>query len=460
MNALMKNKQSNEKFTVIVGLGQTGFSCAKFLAKRQQSFVVIDSREMPPYLLAFKQLFPDVLVSLGEWNEALINQADELIISPGVALTEPFIQRAIANGVSVISDLDLFCENISAPIVAITGSNGKSTVTELLGEMAKAAEKNVGVGGNIGIPVLDMSDDHDLYVLELSSFQLESAHSLRPNVALLLNISPDHLDRYDDLLQYQQAKQRIFHDCDYAIFNREDALTNPMIKPKKAAISFGLDYPKADSFGLITENDTSWIAYSDQKLLAIDELKLRGMHNVANVLAALSVGYLLNFPMQVMLEVLKSFTGLAHRCQWIASINSIEFINDSKGTNVGATVAAIEGFSSTLQGKIVLILGGETKDQDFYPLISPVEKYVRHVVLLGKNTHEIEQVLGDSIACSRVLTMHEAVFSAFDVAIPGDCVLLSPACASFDLFKDYKDRGCQFISAVGELQLAYENNDD
>ena len=438
---------------IIVGLGATGISCARHLARKGVPFVVVDTRENPAGLDQFKVEFPDIDVHCGELDAGYLAQASELIVSPGVAISHPAIQAAIAQGVHVCGDIDLFCREITAPVIAITGSNAKSSVTTLVGDMAAAAGIDVGVGGNLGLPVLDMlaQGEQALYVLELSSFQLETCHDLRAQVATVLNISPDHQDRYPNMTAYYQAKHRIFRGCRQAVINRDDALTSPLLPKTVQTTAFHLGQPDLNLLGVMTDDEGEWLALGRKKLLRVAELKVRGQHNVANALAAIALGLAADIPMTAMLTALKQFTGLKHRCQWVADKAAVSFFNDSKGTNVGATVAALDGLGPTLgDSRIVLIAGGEGKGAEFNDLKAPLQRYGRAVVLIGTDAPRIRAAVGN-IEAQDATDMDDAVRMAAEFAQAGDIVLLSPACASFDMFKNFNDRGDAFVAAVEAL---------
>jgi UDP-N-acetylmuramoylalanine--D-glutamate ligase len=442
------------KQRVIVGLGQTGLSCARYLTRCGLPFMVVDSRANPPGLDEFRREFAAVPLQLGGFDQALFCAAQELIVSPGVPLTEPAIIAASKHGVKIRGDIDLFVQAIAqmprpAPIVAITGSNGKSTVTSLVGEMAKAASRKVGVGGNLGIPALDLLDEqNDLYVLELSSFQLERTESLRAEVATVLNVSPDHMDRYPSLLAYQQAKQRIFRDCKQAVVNRDDPLSQVAAPAAMTQWSFGLDKPAHNGFGVAVRDGESYLAFEQELLLPLAALRIVGQHNVANALAALALGYAVDLPLAAMLTALKNFNGLPHRCQLIDEYNGVTFYDDSKGTNVGATVAAIEGLCKGTSGRVVLIAGGVGKGAEFDALAPALEHYGRAAVLIGEAAPALQKLLTGSLPIARAADMASAVQQSAEFAQRGDKVLLSPACASFDMFDNYVHRGEVFTGAV------------
>jgi len=439
---------------IIIGLGATGISCARHLARKGVPFAVVDTRENPAGLDDFKAAFPDVDVRCGELDAEYLAQASELIVSPGVAISHPAIRAAAEKGVHLCGDIDLFIREISAPVIAITGSNAKSTVTTLVGEMAAAAGIDVGVGGNLGTPVLDMlaGGEQALYVLELSSFQLETCHDLRAKVATVLNISPDHQDRYPDMQAYYQAKHRIFRGCAHAVVNRDDALTSPLLPKGVTSSAFHLGRPDLNLFGVSRDEvGNEWLAVGQDKLLPVSELKIRGQHNVANALAALALGQAAGLPMAAMLDALRVFGGLKHRCQWVAGKAGISYFNDSKGTNVGATVAALDGLGPTLDNaKIVLIAGGDGKGAAFDDLAAPLRRFGRAAVLIGTDAPRIRTAVGP-IECHDASDMDEAVKLASELAEEGDIVLLSPACASFDMFKNFNVRGDAFIAAVEKL---------
>jgi len=376
-----------------------------------------------------------------------------LILSPGVAKAEPAVQQAVAAGAALSGDIDLFCQEVDTPIVAITGANAKSTVTTLVGEMAAEAGINVGVGGNLGLPVLDLLAEgpRDLYVLELSSFQLETTNDLRAAAATVLNISPDHMDRYADLQDYHQAKHRVYRGCKQAIFNRQDPLSAPLLPMGVPSISFGTDKADLKQFGVIEQDGVRHLAHGLKALLPVSAMKLRGEHNVANALASLALGHTVGLPMEAMLSALQRFAGLEHRCQWVRDFNGVAWFNDSKGTNVGATVAALEGLGPTLPegNRIVLIAGGDGKGADFSPLSEAVNEFVRAVVLIGRDAAKIEAVLETPTV--RADDMQTAVERCAELAQPGDIALLSPACASFDMYRSFNQRGEVFMAAVEAL---------
>nr|VFK51657.1 MAG: UDP-N-acetylmuramoylalanine--D-glutamate ligase [Candidatus Kentron sp. TUN]VFK52314.1 MAG: UDP-N-acetylmuramoylalanine--D-glutamate ligase [Candidatus Kentron sp. TUN]VFK52745.1 MAG: UDP-N-acetylmuramoylalanine--D-glutamate ligase [Candidatus Kentron sp. TUN] len=449
--------------TIIVGLGKTGLSCARYLAARGTDIVVVDNRMQPPELAALYAELPDVPVYLGDFDENVLKGAEEIVLSPGVSLQEPAIKRVMDQNVPIIGDIELFAREIHTystriPVIAVTGSNGKSTVTSLVAEMARMDGRVVCAGGNLGPPALALLDDErttELFVLELSSFQLETTTSLNPLAATILNLSEDHMDRYADMSSYARAKRRIFAGDGAMILNLDDSMVMTMgrsvqdsVKGNSArrVIGFTLGVPGIDEFGVIDQDDCSWIAFGKTPLLPIAALKLQGMHNVANALAAFALGTVAWLSLSAMQETLREFSGLSHRCQLVADRDGVRWFNDSKATNVGATVAAIQGLGH--QGRLVLIAGGDGKGADFSPLKTAVHGVVRAMVLLGQDSERIAATVQDVIPVVYVNDMHDAVRQACKLAHPGDNVLLSPACASWDMYRDYQERGELFMAAV------------
>lgn len=438
---------------VIVGLGITGISCARYLAARGIPIAMIDTRENPPQLAAFQKEFPRVPVVLGKLDDPLLQQANTIVLSPGIALHESIIAAQVKRGVPVIGDIELFARAVSVPVIAITGTNAKSTVTTLVGEMAKTSGYAVETGGNLGIPALELlthNPNADLFVLELSSFQLETTFSLTAQVATILNVTPDHMDRYANLEAYQRAKQRIYLNCHTAVCNRDDPLTECGEKIKQK-IYFTLQAPNENEFGLIIQQNETYLARGKEILLNVKELPVMGKHYQANALAALALGDGFGFPMFAMLKVLREFKGLPHRCQLVRERQGVRWYNDSKGTNVGATQAAIEGLGSEISGKLILIAGGVGKNANFSSLLPCIEKYARHVVLIGEAANELANTIAARVDVSFAKSMDEAVQKAAHAAKPSDSVLLSPACASFDMFKNYEHRGQVFTEIVEKL---------
>lgn len=444
---------SDEASAVVVGLGKSGLSLARFLAARQQAFVVLDTRDNPPGLAELHRILPQIEVRCGELDVGLLAGAGEIFLSPGLSPQLPALVEARRRGVKLSGDIQLFIENAAAPVVAITGSNGKSTVTTLLGEMAKTAGRRVAVGGNLGVPALDLLDPAvELYVLELSSFQLELVEQLNAEVATILNLSEDHMDRYADLPAYRAAKQRIYAGARQILINRQEPSSAPEIPAADTTFwSFGLDAPAAGQFGILSVAGRRWLAYQSEPLLATDELRIRGTHNQANALAALSLGHAVGLPWAAMLQTLREFPGLPHRCQWVGERAGVRYFNDSKATNVGAALAAIQGLGADIEGRLLLIAGGDGKGADFSSLAAPVAEYCRAVVLIGRDADRLAGALGDATDIRFAGSLEQAVTLAAELARPGDAVLLSPACASWDMFSDFEARGQRFCAAVGEL---------
>ena len=441
---------ADRRHVVVVGLGRTGLSCARFLAARGERVVVTDSRVRPPELAGLQDLTTRVETRLGGFDERLLDDARQVVVSPGVPLSEPFLRRAAARGLEIVGDIELFARAVAGPVVGVTGTNGKSTVTTLLARMAAADGRRVRAGGNLGEPALELlaDDATELYVLELSSYQLETTLSLKLRAATILNITPDHLDRYADVAEYAAAKARILDRCDVAVLNSDDARVMELKRPRQRTLTFSIEPQRAADY-TIARLDAGDVALlrRGERLLAASELKINGLHNVANALAALAVGEAIGLADRGMLAALRDFPGLAHRTQWIAEIDGVRYVDDSKGTNVGATLAAVAGFT----GPLVLIAGGDGKNQDFTPLAGAFRGKVRHSVLIGRDAPALAGALGGVCALSFGASMEDAVRRARAVARPGDTVLLSPACASFDMFRDYRERGEAFTAAVRSL---------
>lgn len=443
----------NHSLYLVAGLGKTGLSIARYLYRKNKSFIVFDTRKEAPGVAEMRSEFPNVSIYLEEIPEKILAQLTDIITSPGLALDTPFLQQARQAGVNIYGDIECLAREVKAPVIAITGTNGKSTVTTLVGEMAKAAGFRVAVAGNIGTPVLDLLDDghqYDLWVLELSSFQLDLTYSLSPVAATILNITPDHLDRHHTLEAYIEAKQRVYHQAQIAVFNRDDPCTNPSARSDSGlkCISFGNDNPAPGQWGLMQQHEKICLAKGTECFLPVDSLLIKGVHNWLNALAACALADSAGIPMSSIVEVLKGFKGLPHRCEWIRTLEGVEWINDSKGTNIGATISAINGIGGSMQGKIVLIAGGQGKGADFQDLAQPIADFVRSIVLIGEDADKMEAELADVVPIFRATSLEGAVVMAQAQAKPGDVVLLSPACASLDMFRDFNHRGEVFASSV------------
>ncbi|MBU0501486.1 MAG: UDP-N-acetylmuramoyl-L-alanine--D-glutamate ligase [Gammaproteobacteria bacterium] len=435
---------------LVVGLGKTGLSCARFLLKQGFEVAVIDSRERPPGLEAVREELPGLPLFLGHFNHPAVHSADSLVVSPGVPLTEPVVAEAIRQGKPVMGDIELFARYADAPVAAITGSNGKSTVTTLLGEILREEGIKAGIGGNLGEPALELlGKGAELYVLELSSFQLDTTASLMPCVATVLNISPDHMDRYADLDAYIASKARIYRGAENRVFNGDDAAVMAMAELREEDRAFTLGEPSGNQYGLKKQDGRLWLCRGEEPFLAASELLIPGRHNMANALAAIAMADLMGVSDPSKLSVLRQFRGLPHRTQLVAEHQGVRWYNDSKGTNVGATAAALDGLGNGEGGgKVVLIAGGDCKGAEFRDLAPVAQRTVRTLVLIGRDAPMIEAALRHRVPMVKAKDMTEAVALSASHARPGDSVLLSPACASFDMFNNYMHRGDVFAKAV------------
>ena len=444
----MNPVSSSAPRTVVVGLGKTGLSVARHLRAQGVPFAVTDTRAEPPGLAQLRALAPETEVSTGGLDERLLQHANAIVVSPGIAPSGAFFERARAQGLPLIGDLELFARAARADVVGITGTNGKSTVTTLVGRMAQRAGRRTRVGGNLGEPALELLDPAaELYVLELSSYQLDTTSSLQLRAATVLNVTPDHLDRYGSLERYAESKARIFLHCTTAVLNADDPRVLAMSGLAPRELRFSLAAGSDAHYTLRRRDGQEWLARRDEWLLPLAELRLAGRHNAANALAALALGEALGLGREFMLAELREFDGLAHRMSFVAQVAGVSYINDSKGTNVGATQAAIAG----LDGPLVLIAGGDGKGQDFRALAATLRGKVRHVLLIGRDARALGDALGDVCPIDYCDTLEAAVRAAAALARRGDTVLLSPACASLDMFRDYTHRGDVFAAAVREL---------
>ncbi len=453
-------KAWSDKQVLVLGLGETGLSLARWLVAQGARVRAADSREQPPALAEVRSQLPQVEIFCGAFGDQILSGIDLLVISPGVALHEPFVQRAVARGIPVMGDIELFAQALPQKnghqnrprIIAITGSNGKTTVTSMVGSMCRAAGLDTAVAGNISPAVLDAllqreGQQPDIWVLELSSFQLEATMTLNADAATVLNISEDHLDRYAGMHEYVAAKARIFKGEGVQVLNRDDACSAGMALPGRKQITFGLD--DASDFGIERNNGEIWLKQGQLRLMNAKELQIAGLHNVSNALAALALCSAAGLPLAPQLAALRAFKGLPHRVERVAEINGVIYYDDSKGTNVGATVAALQG----LGRRAVLIAGGDGKGQDFSPLGPVAASHARAVVLIGRDAEKISAALqGCGVAVVRAHDMADAVRLSAALAQPGDAVLLSPACASFDMFRNYAHRAEVFVGAVHALQ--------
>jgi UDP-N-acetylmuramoylalanine--D-glutamate ligase len=444
----MSAKTAGSPYAVIVGLGRTGLSCARHLHAHGWRLAVTDTRPAPPQLAALTALDGRIPVRLGALDTALLEDAVCVVASPGLPLDMPFFAEARRRGLQIVGDIELFARATTAAVAGITGTNGKSTVTTLLARMAQRAGLAVRAGGNLGEPALDLlTPDTELYVLELSSYQLETTASLHCRAATVLNVSPDHLDRYDSLASYAAAKARIFARCDTAIINLDDPLVAAMPRRATRTLSFSLRASIGADYALAQHGREWWLTHAAAPLMPVAALKIKGLHNAANALAALALGEALALPLPARLAELAAFEGLPHRSQWVGDVRGVSYVDDSKGTNVGATLAAVAG----MPGPLVLIAGGDGKNQDFTPLAGAFRGKVRHAVLIGRDAARIAAALAGVCTLETCATLPQAVEAAARAARPGDTVLLSPACASLDMFRDYAHRGAVFAQAVREL---------
>ena len=436
------------KRSLIVGLGATGVAVARYLTARGEAVRVIDSRAVPPGLDELKATCPSADVVVETLEPRWLDDASRVLLSPGLAYDIPLALEARRRGLAVIGDIELFALAARAPVIAVTGSNGKSTVTTLASEMLKAQGLAAPAGGNLGPPALDLLDaPADAYVLEISSFQMETTDSLVPLAATVLNVSPDHLDRHGTLERYAELKEKLLRSADSAVVNVDDPLVAAMGARHPRAVRFSVIGQLARGYSIVARGGERWLARDREPLLRAAELTIRGTHNEANALAALALTAELTRDLPAALEVLRTFPGLPHRCQRVAVRKGVTYVDDSKGTNVGATLAALHGFD----GPLVLIAGGLAKGQDLTPLAAGARGKLRAAVLIGAAAEDLAQVLAGVCPTVLAASMDDAVARSAALAHRGDTVLLSPACASFDMFRDYKERGESFARAAARL---------
>jgi UDP-N-acetylmuramoylalanine--D-glutamate ligase len=429
---------------LVLGLGKTGVSVVRWLTARGESVTVNDSRSEPPGTEALREYGDAVRCNFGGFQESLLGDVNRIIVSPGISRSESIIRAAFGRGIPVIGDIELFASVVAAPVVAVTGTNGKSTVTTLVAEMIRSAGYRVYAGGNLGEPALDLLDrpTPDFYMLELSSYQLESTSGLTTAAAVVLNVSPDHMDRYSDLNDYAAAKSKIYGKSTVAVVNADDPIVVKMDINSAKRVSFGLIDTDAD----YTVRD-EWVVHHNERIIRVADIRLPGLHNVANALAALALGSAIGLPRNAMTSVLRTFSGLPHRMQVVAEHHGVRYVDDSKGTNVGATVAAVEGLSEP----VVLVAGGDGKGQDFAPLQAAFKGRVKHAILIGRDKEILARSISSVCAVEFAEDMDSAVLAASRAAKSGDIVLLSPACASLDMYKDYAERGNRFAIAAQRL---------
>lgn len=445
--------------TLVVGLGKTGLSCVRHLRRLGRRVTAVDSRSSPPALDAVCEEFPEVRITLGGFPRHAFKNVDGIVVSPGVSLSEPALKDALAAHIPVCGDIELFARAVGAtPVVAITGSNGKSTVTTMVADMLRVHGRRVKVGGNLGMPALCLleGEQPDVYVLELSSFQLETTDSLDPMVAALLNVSADHMDRYPSVEEYARTKARIFAGRGAMVLNRDDARVAAMARAARQVIFYTLDVPESGEFGLRPGDDGDYLSLGKTRIVAADELPVAGLHNIANALAAMAIASVFGVSHDAMVRALKDFRGLAHRCQLVAEAGGVRWFDDSKATNVGATVAAISGLGGQLDSDsgLILIAGGDAKGADFSALREPLRRHVRLLLLIGRDAGRIGEAAQGAVEIVNADGMADAVEIAHRQARPGDSVLLSPACASFDMYTNYEARGDAFAAEVRRVQAA------
>ncbi|MGJ8513672.1 UDP-N-acetylmuramoyl-L-alanine--D-glutamate ligase [Carnimonas bestiolae] len=427
---------------LVVGLGVSGMAIARHLKRQGIAFVMADSREQPAGAAQFRREFGEVPLYCGDLDEIDMSAATEVVISPGIDPHQAVFAQVRER---LIGELTLFTRALpsSAKVIAITGSNAKSTVTTLVGDIAGSCGVDVGVGGNLGTPALTLlAHGHELYVLELSSFQLEMVGQLAPDVACFLNLSEDHLDRHGDMAGYRAAKQRIFEGAQCAVVNRDDRASWPSIE--LPTYSFGVGVPEGAEWGIAVHHGEQWLCQGEQPWLPVSALQVAGVHNVANVLAALAISVVMDWPREVVLAAVARFRGLPHRVEVIGERAGVRYINDSKGTNVGASLAAIEGIAATIKGNIIWLGGGVGKGADFSPLAPALAAHAKVALLFGRDASLLEASLAKAVACQRFASMEEALSRGAELAQAGDAILLSPACASLDQFANYEARGDAF----------------
>jgi len=450
----MTNRQNTKRY-LIIGLGLTGLSCARFCQAQNLNYGLCDTRSELPGLESIKAEFIGVDIQLGLPSLKELNQYDELLVSPGIDTNTDYFTAAREQGIVISGDVQLFSEYCDKPVIAITGSNGKSTVTTLVAELLKADGIHAVACGNIGVPVLDLlttGQGIEVYVAELSSFQLETTRNLGAKVATILNISPDHMDRYGDMASYERAKQRIFQQASAVVVNADDDHTRPVLDVSERVSAYSIDADKHAGFGIAHIDGSVWLMQGERALVSAHDLRIRGLHNVANALAALALVDAAGYEISAeMILALTNFGGLDHRCQWVANISGVDYFNDSKGTNIGSTVAAINGLAPQTEGKLWLIAGGEGKGQNFSELAEACGD-VEAAFLFGADAEMISDSISATVKTAVTETLDQALGLLVKEANPGDIVLFSPACASFDQFRNYVHRGEYFCQCVEELK--------
>jgi len=445
---------------LVIGMGKTGLSAIAYLCRQGYDVTVMDSRNSKQVAKELIENCENLQIKTGPFPLTLNEKYYLIVVSPGVPLVEPFLVDARRQGLEIIGDVELFARNAKTDVIAITGSNGKSTVTTLVAEMCRAAHLQIELGGNIGVPVLTLLEkpQPDIYVLELSSFQLEATSSLNARAAVILNVSPDHMDRYDSLEEYSRAKQNIFSGNGVMVLNSDDARVVGLTRADREVIYFGLSVPNHESdFGLMDRNGEQWLLHGERAIIPVSEVRLVGRHNIANALAAMALCSVIGVPYDAMKKVLREFSGLPHRTEVIADRDGVLWVNDSKGTNIGSTIAAVQGID---RNKVVLIAGGEGKGANFNELREPIAAKARAVIVIGRDATLIEDAIRDVVVVFHAESMEDAVIKAGSIARAGDVVLLSPACASFDMYSSFEERGEDFRQAVKDLLASKVKMDD
>ena len=442
----------------VIGLGATGYSVVRYLRARGLDVVVLDSRSNPPLAQQLSDNYPEIESHFGEFDYAHIAQMSLVVASPGVALTEPVLREAKYEGARIVGDIELFLEENQSPVIAVTGSNGKSTVVTLVGQMCKYSGLHTLVAGNIGLPALDALTDQksfDVAVLELSSFQLETTYQVPAESAAILNVSADHMDRYDSMGDYVLAKARILRGAKRVVLPKHDEQLK-QISNVSDVLHFDLDEPSKESdFGVKRQSNYRWLMHGDERLIKLSDIPLIGLHNVKNVLSAFALVSFLKLPLSSLVEAVKAFKGLSHRMQTVALEGNVAWVNDSKATNIGATSTALKN----LEKDVVWIAGGQGKGADFSELRDAVTSNVKQLILIGEDADQIESALDNLLPINKVQSMDEAVLLAHQLASDNSIVLLSPACASFDMYRGFEHRGQVFTSSVEKL-LAKSNGGD
>lgn len=432
----------------VIGFGVTGQSVIRYLGESTNELIAMDTRELLTNAKSLKKAFPKVRLVTGGLDAYTLQTADMVVVSPGVSIQEHELARKIGENTQLVGDIELFVREAKAPIIAITGSNGKSTVATMVARMLEAAGKVTLLGGNIGTPALDLlvQDVPDFYVLELSSFQLETTQSLAAEVAVVLNLSEDHLDRYPNFSTYANTKLGIYRHAKLEVINRDEPLVPQIMLD--SSISFGKSTPNSSrEFGLSKKNGTTYLVQGKKQWLSVDDMRLKGQASWLNALASLALLHQAGVEIiDKVINAISTFEGLQDRCELVADKNNIHWINDSKGTNVGASLAAIKSFTAPK----ILIMGGQSKGANFQPLVKGMDGSVRIVILLGEDADQLEQALQEVVSIKHVQDLEQAILFAKDMAKSGDVVLFSPACASFDMFENYAVRGEVFRRLVQE----------